>query len=128
MGLVVDWVIIDCEDVEKMSAFWSAALDNEHVRTGPLGGHVLAARDGSKRRLALLPVAEPKSGKNRVHIDLRPDDQETEVARLEGLGASRVDIGQRDVPWIVMADPEGNEFCVLRPMRPEDRETARWGD
>jgi hypothetical protein len=51
-----------------------------------------------------------------VHFDLRPDDQRAEVQRLENLGARRVEIGQHDVPWIVMADPEGNEFCVLRSL------------
>jgi hypothetical protein len=54
--------------------------------------------------------------KNRLHLDLIPDtDQEVEVARLESLGATRADIGQTDVSWIVMQDPEGNEFCVLSP-------------
>ena len=128
MGLVIDWVIVDCEDVEKMSAFWSAALDFEHVRTGPLGGHVLAAKDGSKRRLAMFPVGETKAGNNRVQFDLRPDDRDAEVRRLEQLGASRIDIGQGDVSWVVMADPEGNEFCVLRAMPYEGRAAARWGD
>lgn len=128
MGLVIDWVIVECKDVERMSAFWSAALDFEHVRTGPLGGRVLAAKDGSKRRVAMFPVGETKSGKNRVHFDLRPDDQDVEVRRLEQLGASRIDIGQGDVSWVVMADPEGNEFCVLRAMRDEDRVAGRWGD
>lgn len=128
MGLIIDWIIIDCEDVDRMSGFWCAALDYEHVRTGPSGGQVLAPKDGSKRRIALFPVTEPKAGKNRVYFDLRPDDQAVEVSRLERLGASRVDIGQTDVSWIVMADPEGNEFCVLRPLRSEDRATARWGD
>jgi hypothetical protein len=60
-------------------------------------------------------VPEGKSGKNRLHIDLNPDDQGAEVARLEALGASRLDIGQGEVSWVVMADPEGNEFCVLTP-------------
>jgi Glyoxalase-like domain len=56
--------------------------------------------------------------KNRLHIDLAPgkdDDQEAEVRRLESLGARRIDIGQGDVAWVVLADPEGNEFCVLTP-------------
>ena len=129
MALVIDWVIMDCLDVERMTAFWTAALDMEEVRVGPLGGRVLAPKDGSKRRLAMFPVHDHKTGKNRVHFDLRPDhDQETEVARLEGLGAQRVNIGQVDVPWVVMADPEGNEFCVLRPMTEEARAVAMWGD
>ncbi len=56
--------------------------------------------------------------KNRLHLDLRPEDQDAEVARLEALGATRVDIGQGDgVTWVVMADPEGNEFCVLRTLQ-----------
>ena len=60
-------------------------------------------------------VSNEKAAKNRVHLDLRPDDQEAEVSRLEGLGARRADIGQGpEVTWVVMADPEGNEFCVLR--------------
>ena len=97
-----------------MSTFWCEALDLEHVWTGPSGGYLLAARDGSGFRLALMPSQEAKTAKNRVHLDLRPDDQQAEVQRLESLGAERINIGQAQAPWIVMADPEGNEFCVLR--------------
>ncbi len=64
------------------------------------------------------PVHKEKTTKNRLHLDIAPlegEDQATEVERLIGHGASRVDIGQGDVPWVVMADPEGNEFCVLTP-------------
>jgi predicted enzyme related to lactoylglutathione lyase len=114
VSLVIECVLIDCSDLEQMSAFWRAALDLEHVWTGPSGGYLLAARDGSQPPLGLMPSGDEKRGKNRLHLDLRPDDQEAEVQRLEQLGAVRVDIGQRDVSWIVMADPEGNEFCVLR--------------
>ncbi len=67
--------------------------------------------------LVFVPVPEDKQVKNRLHLDLAPragDDQQAEVARLEGLGARRIDVGQGpEVPWVVMADPEGNEFCVL---------------
>ena len=65
--------------------------------------------------LVFLPVPEPKQGKNRLHIDVNPSgcDQDEELERLLALGARRVDIGQRDVPWVVLADPEGNEFCLL---------------
>jgi Glyoxalase-like domain len=65
-----------------------------------------------------VPVADPKVAKNRVHLDLRSadaDDQAARVARLAALGARPADIGQGDVPWVVLADPEGNEFCVLTP-------------
>jgi hypothetical protein len=65
-------------------------------------------------------VPEQKVGKNRLHIDLRPQDQAAEVARLEDLGARRVDVGQGDVSWVVMADPAGNEFCVLQAFKAPD--------
>ncbi|MDQ3878492.1 MAG: VOC family protein, partial [Actinomycetota bacterium] len=58
---------------------------------------------------------DEKTVKNRWHLDLNPDDQAREVARLKSLGATEIDIGQKDVSWIVMADPEGNEFCVRTP-------------
>jgi len=69
--------------------------------------------------IVFVPVPERKSVKNRVHIDVNPIDrtQAEEVERLEALGARRVDVGQGDVGWVVMADPEGNEFCVLRSLR-----------
>jgi predicted enzyme related to lactoylglutathione lyase len=114
VGLVIECVLIDCNDLERMSEFWQAALDLEHVWTGPSGGYLLKAQGSAFVPLALMPCGDEKRGKNRVHLDLRPGNQETEVRRLEELGAVRVHIGQRDVPWVVMADPEGNEFCVLR--------------
>ena len=67
--------------------------------------------------ILFLAAAETKQWQNRLHIDLRPDDQSAEVERLIGLGASRVDVGQGEVPWVVLADPEGNEFCVLAARR-----------
>ena len=117
MPLAIDCVLIDCVDLGVMTAFWCKALDLEHVWTGPSGGYLLAAADGSGRRLGLMPSQVEKPTKNRVHFDLRPEKtQQAEVHRLEGLGARRVDIGQADVTWVVMADPEGNEFCVLRSL------------
>jgi len=72
-----------------------------------------------------LRVPAAKAGKNRLHLDLRPGDQAAEVARLEGLGASRADIGQgSQVSWVVMADPDGNEFCVLKPLTPQELATG----
>jgi hypothetical protein len=71
--------------------------------------------------ILFLKVPEEKAVKNRIHLDLRPDDQAAEVARFEALGARRVDIGQADdVTWVVLADPEGNEFCILRALRPDE--------
>jgi hypothetical protein len=76
-------------------------------------------------------VPDPTPGENRLHLDLRPTDQADEVARLEGLGARRVELGQSEREnrsWVVMADVEGNEFCVLREFRPEKlAETAAGG-
>lgn len=65
--------------------------------------------------LVFVPVAEPKTVKNRVHIDVNPSgcDQAEELERLLALGARPVDVGQGEVPWVVLADPEGNEFCLL---------------
>ena len=77
--------------------------------------------DGVAPDLLFLAVPEGKSVKNRLHLDLRPEDQAAEVARIEALGATRVDIGQGpDVTWVVLADPEGNEFCVLRALTAEE--------
>jgi len=70
---------------------------------------------GGEPRLWLQPGAEPKQGKNRDHLDLRAPDQATEVERVIGLGATRVDVGQTgEEPFVVLADPAGNEFCILR--------------
>ena len=69
----------------------------------------------------VLRVPERKSIKNRLHLDFRPDDRDAEVERLIGLGARRVDIGQGEESWVVLADPEGNEFCVLRALTSEEQ-------
>lgn len=123
MPLVIDTVLIDCLDLDAMTSFWCAALDLEHTWTGPSGGHLLTASDGSGRQLGLMPSTAEKTAKNRVHFDLRPDtNQQAEVERLEGLGARRIAIGQAGVTWVVMADPEGNEFCVLRSLADKERD------
>lgn len=71
--------------------------------------------------LLFLRVSEQETSKNRLHLDLRPEDQAAEVSRLEQLGARRVNVGQgADVSWKVLADSDGNEFCVLRPLTPEE--------
>ncbi len=123
MPLAIDCVLIDCVDLDLMTGFWCQALNLEHVTTGPSGGQLLVATDGSVGRLGLMPSQSEKTAKNRVHFDLRPDDQQAEVQRLEGFGARRIDIGQTDVTWVVMADPEGNEFCVLRSLAQKESES-----
>jgi hypothetical protein len=90
---------------------------DEEVVLEPSAG---TPEDGVVPDLGFNRVSEGKAAKNRLHLDLRPQDQAAEVARLEGLGARRPDVGQgADVTWVVMADPEGNEFCVLRTLAPE---------
>jgi hypothetical protein len=128
MPLVVDWVTIDAADPLRLARFWAEALDYDIDDSDAPSEVMLLPKDGSKRRLLLLAVPDAKAGKNRLHFDLRPDDQAAEVERLEQLGARRVDIGQGDVTWVVLADPEGNEFCVLRSLESEERGAVPWGD
>ncbi len=106
-------IVIDCRDAARVAEFWSQAL--QLPLRGPEDGEWWIEPGGNSPDILFLEVPEPKIVKNRLHLDLRPDDQEAEVARLDGLGARRIDIGQGDVTWVVMADPEGNELCVLRP-------------
>ena len=95
---------------------WSAASEEPGVTNiEPVG---FAYPDPVAVCIDVLAVPEPKTVKNRVHLDLRPypgDDQAAEVARLQALGATGIDVGQGDVPWTCLADPEGNEFDVLTP-------------
>ena len=107
-------VVIDCHDKARVARFWTAALGLPLQGPDDDGDVWLEPRGGGPD-LLFLEVPDPKTVKNRLHLDLIPDDQAREVARLESLGARRVDIGQGDAAWVVMADPEGNEFCVLTP-------------
>jgi len=125
MNIRIQCLCIDTTDPAGLAAFWEAALgwrrtfDREHqvVLEPPAG----SPEDGVAPDLLFLRVPEAdKAGKNRLHLDLRPRDQAAEVARLENLGARRIDVGQKpDVSWVVMADPAGNEFCVLQALTPE---------
>jgi predicted enzyme related to lactoylglutathione lyase len=112
---------VDANDPSALASFWEAVLgwrrteesDDEIVLEPPAG----SPEDGIVPDLLFLRVPESKSIKNRLHLDLRPEDQAVEVARLESLGAKRVSVGQsEDVTWVVLSDPEGNEFCVLRAL------------
>jgi catechol 2,3-dioxygenase-like lactoylglutathione lyase family enzyme len=119
-------VVVDCTDVPAQARWWSVALGWTLVHDAPdeavlVPPHALLSGDTVPvlqrgPGLVFVPVPEGKAVKNRLHIDLAPpagDDQAAEVERLVGLGATRVDVGQQDATWIVLADPEGNEFCVL---------------
>ena len=110
---------LDVHDVTVMSEFWSQALGN-HIARGADGNAKLYPPDSAAADVPtmwLQATAAPKQDKNRNHSDLRPvdGDVEGEIARLLGLGASRADVGQTSAdPFVVLVDPEGNEFCVLR--------------
>lgn len=118
--------VIDSRDVAAQSRWWAEVLGwqvayeaEDEVVVVP-GWALDKSRDIPVEErgpgLVFVPVPEEKQVKNRLHIDLAPgpdDDQAAEVARLERMGATRVDVGQGEARFIVMADPEGNEFCVL---------------
>ena len=102
---------------QEVGYFWSRALGWPLVWDQDQETAIRSPHGGPKITWGGPPVA-PKRGKNRLHFDLAPpvdDDQETEVARLVSLGATRIDIGQGEVSRVVLADPDGNEFCVLTP-------------
>lgn len=129
MGLRIGAVIVDCHDPGRVARFWAEALDWV-ISHDEDPEWVVEPRPGSRddcvvADLLFIKVPEPKTIKNRLHFDLRPEDQAAEVARLAKLGATRIEVGQGDDrPWIVMADPEGNEFCVQPAHPPELR--AQW--
>jgi hypothetical protein len=116
MTLRLGEIVIDCADHEVVVAFWLAAM-GDYVRVEVNEQYVaIAPAEPAIGRPAILfqKVPEPKSVKNRVHLDLRGDSMATEVERLTALGATFTaerSLGE-DVRWTVMADPEGNEFCV----------------
>ena len=114
MGSSVYSVTIDCAAPAGLASFWEQVLD--YKRTFEEDDEVvIEPRDGSGNALLFLKVPGDKKVKNRIHLDLKPTDQGAEVERVKALGATEVDIGQGDVSWVVLADPEGNEFCILRP-------------
>jgi hypothetical protein len=124
MSLGIQCIDVDANDPSTLATFWQEALgwrrtfeDEDEVVLEPPEG---SPQDGVAPDLLFLRVPEGKAGKNRLHLDLRPDDQQAELRRLEALGARRVDIGQGEQRWIVLADPEGNEFCLLPPLPAPD--------
>ena len=112
MSLEWEQVTVEADDAATLGRWWAEALDWVVVDEGPV---VFEIRPTPDQVPGILFIDSPagRPAKNRLHFDFRPDDQPAEVERLLGMGATRIDIGQGDVPWVVMADPEGNEFCVL---------------
>ena len=125
MSLRWQCIVVDCVDPVPLARWWADLLGwritfeepDEVVLEPPKG----SPEDDVSPDILFGRVPETKQIKNRLHFDLRPDDQAAEVARAEALGARRVDVGQDDtVTWVVFADPEGNEFCILRALTPDD--------
>ncbi|MFE5309487.1 VOC family protein [Isoptericola sp. NPDC056578] len=122
---------VDCHDPERLAAFWCAVLDFTVLDRSDdmveIASWEPTVEDIQARQMpptiVFTRVPEGKSVKNRLHLDVSPVDRSTadEVARLLDLGATRADVGQgADRTWVVMADPEGNEFDVLRTLAPSD--------
>jgi predicted enzyme related to lactoylglutathione lyase len=107
-------LVLDCIDPGELAHFWSEALG--YTTIGGAGSYVmLVDAEGMRPKLLLQAVPEAKSSKNRMHFDIETRDVDREALRLESLGATRLEAGIRNehgANWVVMADPEGNEFCV----------------
>jgi predicted enzyme related to lactoylglutathione lyase len=107
-------LVLDCQDPALLADFWASALD--YVSLGEAGAYVVLLPNGRPGpKLLLQQVPEPKTTKNRMHLDIDAVDIEAEAARLEALGARRVaddQVHEHGTNWILMTDPEGNEFCV----------------
>ena len=125
MSIRIQSVCIDCRDPSRLAAFWAEVLgwritfaEPDQAALEPPAG---SREEGVVPDIFFLLVPEDRVAKNRLHLDLRPSDQFAEVQRLTGLGATHVNVGQSsESTWVVLADPEGNEFCVLRPFTAED--------
>jgi hypothetical protein len=121
-------LIVDGHDLRGLAEFWCQVLGyrilevtDDAVEIGDREITTDRIREGPvPPTIVFVPVPEDKTVKNRVHMDVSPVDgsQDEEVERLLALGATRVDVGQGEQTWVVMADPEGNEFCVLRSLAP----------
>lgn len=115
MGLEWEQVAIQAVSPVELGRWWAEGLGWVVVDEGPDVFEIRPAPD-QLPGIMFLPISEPKTDQNRLHLDFRPDDHDAEVTRFLALGASRVSVGQgADAHWVVLADPEGNEFCILGP-------------
>lgn len=124
MPIRIQCITVDAHNPKALAEFWAEVLGWKVNAEGDDIGWWIEREIGDPENtgfpdILFLKVPDSKVVKNRLHLDLRPDNQEEEVARLEKLGAKRIDIGQKadpDTTWVVMADPEDNEFCILRAL------------
>jgi hypothetical protein len=109
-------LVVDAADAELLAQFWARALGWQVVNRGSYGVSIGADSSPFEIDFRFVPDG-PKAAKNRLHLDIKPlnRDQAAELGRLVALGARQVDVGQGDRSWYVLADPEGNEFCLCRP-------------
>ncbi|MDL5199429.1 VOC family protein [Streptomyces sp. ALI-76-A] len=116
--MTLDWeqVVVDAADPGALGRWWAEALGWVVVNEDPDEYEIRPEKDRLPG-LIFVPVPEGRTVKNRLHLDFRPDDQDAEVSRLLALGARPADIGQGEQSWVVLRDPEGNEFCVLGARR-----------
>ena len=118
MSAALVTIVIDAHDVERLAAFWCQALEWTRSDAVEPDGAIEIFDPAGTSSVAILfePVPELKAGKNRLHLDVRPLglEQPEELERLLALGARRADVGQGEQTWVVLTDPEGNEFCLLR--------------
>ncbi|MER5705603.1 VOC family protein [Micromonospora sp. NPDC002296] len=113
MASVWESLTVDARDPARLARWWAEVLGYQVINDQPDEVEIRQSAD-QVPGIVFLPVPDDRQCKNRLHLDLRPADQEAEVERLVDMGARHVDVGQGDVGWTVLADPEGNEFCVLR--------------
>jgi hypothetical protein len=118
MALEWEQVVVHALDPATLGQWWAEALGWVVVYASDDEFEIRPEPDRMPG-MDFVRIGEPRQGKSRLHLDFRPVDQAAEVDRLMAHGARRVDIGQGDQPWVVLADPEGNEFCVLSARAPE---------
>ncbi|HKR99026.1 MAG TPA: VOC family protein [Candidatus Dormibacteraeota bacterium] len=109
-------LVIDCAEPDRLAEFWCVALGYERFGQVAQYRSIVPAGGGAGPKVILQQVPEPKRGKNRLHIDLAADDLEAEAARLVAAGARRAraePVREFGIEWILMEDPEGNEFCIV---------------
>jgi Glyoxalase-like domain len=110
--LIWEQTTVDARDPSALGQWWREALGWVVINDDSDEFEIRPAEDRLPG-LLFVSVPEEKTTKNRLHLDFRPDDRDAEVQRLLALGATRADVGQGEQSWVVLADPEGNEFCVL---------------
>ena len=112
MSLEWEQVVVAAHDPVALGRWWAEVLGWVILNDSPEEFEIRPSAD-QMPGLVFLPVPKVKEAQNRLHLDFRPDDQQAEVDRFLRAGAKHADVGQGEVPWVVLTDPEGNEFCVL---------------